>query len=122
MKPPRQLRIRILYDDDCGICTKFSMFLKTIFPQHEFLAMHEPSILISGYETIGEKEYWHSFHIIKNGDWYTGGDAISELVRIFPLGKFLGMVVDIKFVKKSLVHLLNHFRRVRSQECVEDRL
>ena len=106
----------LLFDDDCGICTKFAKQISR-FTKLRTVPMHNPTALSLGYERIGENEYWQSFHIIENGKWYTNSEAIINLSKHFPLGKLIHHVVKIPVVLWSLTKFLEQMKIRRKLEC-----
>ncbi|MHA2502209.1 MAG: DCC1-like thiol-disulfide oxidoreductase family protein [Candidatus Kariarchaeaceae archaeon] len=107
----------VLYDDDCGICTKFSRILgKLLHRNTKILAMHTPYVEEEGMLAIPE-DYWKSFHVIKGGNWYTEGQAIIQLSTLFPLGRYLSQAVQVPFVYSVLTNLLILMQRKRQSEC-----
>jgi predicted DCC family thiol-disulfide oxidoreductase YuxK len=107
----------LLYDDDCGICTKFSSVLGKILGTRVILQpMHDEKIMAIGISSIGD-DYWQSFHIVQNGKWTTEAEAIHTLAGIFPFGEILQKVVKIPLVSSILMTFLHLFQRIRKQEC-----
>ncbi|OLS25127.1 MAG: hypothetical protein HeimC2_19990 [Candidatus Heimdallarchaeota archaeon LC_2] len=107
----------LLYDDDCGICTKFSKLIGRILPKLPIVPMHQKKIMTIGIQKMGKYTYWKSFHMVENGIWTTEDRAITQLASIFPLGKLLGFLTTVQPVKIILLKFLNLMQRRRQVEC-----
>ena len=108
----------ITYDDDCSICTKFAKIIRYVVGREtKVVNMSNPMILEEGIARIGHLQYWKSFHVVKGNKWYSESEAITELMRLLPLGKLMGQVAEAYPVKKFLTLLLHAFQRKRKHEC-----
>jgi predicted DCC family thiol-disulfide oxidoreductase YuxK len=111
-------KVYLLYDDDCGICTKFAKTINRIFHKSfSLIPMHNQRIIHYSNNIMNENEYWQSFHIIENLKWYTQDDAIQKLAENIPPGKILGLITQIKLVKLLLSNILIVMQKVRKSEC-----
>ena len=107
----------LLYDDDCGICTKYSKIIGRLRPLMPILPMHNEKLIAIGIAKIGIDKYWKSFHMITKGTWTTESEAITELAKVFPAGKILGKITTVQPVKYLLLKFLNIMQRKRKSEC-----
>ncbi len=111
------IRPYFLFDSDCSICTKSSLFFKKILGSRiELIPMHLPKIEQLGLKKIPE-DYWLSFHIVKNGIWSSEGNAILSLAEIFPLGGYLKNIIKFPPIFKFLIFLLQKMQNSRKLEC-----
>ena len=110
----------LLYDDDCGICTLFShWFGRLLGERTTVLPMHLNQVHEEGMAQIPE-EYWNSFHIVQNGQWYTEGEAMIQLAGIFPMGKSLQWVARFPPIYRFLTYFLRQMQLRRKTECKVD--
>lgn len=111
------MKLILLYDDDCGICTTYSKIIARLRPKLPILPMHNSKLIEVGTKKLGIETYWQSFHMISNGNWTTESEAITELARVFPLGNVLAKVTNVPPVKYLLLKFLNMMQRRRKIEC-----
>ena len=110
----------LLYDDDCGVCTKASrIFAILLNHKLRIIPMHRPWIEDEGMKRIPQ-DYWKSFHIIREGQWYTDGDAILQLAGLFPMGKVTMAIASIPPIFYVLTSFLKSMQRRRKVECSMD--
>ncbi len=108
--------IYLLYDDDCGICTKFAKFISRMI-SIPHIPMHEESAMKRGISLLGDEKYWASFHIVEGDTWTTESGSISALSRLLPFGSLIYRVVDLKPVMYLLMRVLKHMQEKRNQTC-----
>lgn len=107
----------LLFDDDCGICTKFSKTIGVILRKKLIVVpMHNKIIEDIGIRNIGQS-YWQSFHIVKNKVWSTQNNAITALAGLFPFGNYVQQVTLFPPIKYLLEQLLVFFQKTRKKEC-----
>lgn len=107
----------VLFDDDCGVCTFFSFWIKRILPHRlEIIPMHIPELENEGLYQVGD-DYWKSFHVVKNGKWTTEGEAILALSSLFPVGSFLKQVARFPPIYRFLNYFLKQMQYQRKMEC-----
>jgi len=110
----------LLFDDDCGICTKFSHFIKRLLGSKvELIPMHIPQVEDLGMQHI-PRSYWNSFHIVENNHWTTESRAIVALAALFPFGSFLKQVASVKPIQELLMFILRRMQQQRKIECEID--
>lgn len=118
MSFPRPSHSYLLFDDDCGICTKFSKLLRRILPSSvAILPMHNPLVLSEGVEALGYEEYWTSFHMVVDQQWSTEAEAIIQLAGTLPLGSIWKLVASTPIILKPLLQLLRLMQKIRHTEC-----
>lgn len=105
-----------LYDDDCGICTKVSHFIGRLL-NVKIMKMHESKLMKEGYLVIGEENYWKSFHIVKNNEWFTEESAIIALSSLFPLGGMITKIASTRPILFLLSKLLKNMQMQRDISC-----
>lgn len=105
-----------LYDDDCGICTKVSHFIGRLL-NVKIMKMHESKLMKEGYLVIGEENYWKSFHIVKNNEWFTEEEALIALSSLFPLGGMITKIASTPPILFLLSKLLNNMQIRRDISC-----
>ena len=106
----------LLYDDDCGICTKFANFIARYF-FISVVPLSNQSTMKRGISVIGERDYWKSFHMVRGEYWTTEDEAIIELFRNLPLGSFTNKVVQIPIFMKFSMFVLKYMQNARNLEC-----
>ena len=106
----------LLYDNDCGICTKSARFMSKLF-SIEIVPMNDRSMLVRGIDAIGESDYWRSFHVVTGDHWTTEDKAIIKLFRILPLGSFIHRVIQIPIFMKLSMLVLKYMQNTRKLEC-----
>ncbi|RMG39881.1 MAG: DUF393 domain-containing protein [Methanobacteriota archaeon] len=108
----------ITYDDDCSVCTKFSKFLRPLVRRTAIVVpMHHSQIMKAGISKLGFEEYWTSFHVVVEGEWFSEKEAIVRLAGLLPMGIVLQKVASFPPILDLLTKLLRHFQRRRKLEC-----
>ncbi len=107
----------LLFDDDCGICTKFARVIARLLSDVEVIRMSDERMMQIGIDVLGKEMYWRSFHVVRGDLWTSEGEAITELVSLFPLGKIWRSVMGVTPITRLSVQLLRHFQRRRKLEC-----
>ena len=119
-QPPFPQGTYLLFDDDCGICTKFSHWFKHLLGRRaDLVPMHIPEVETMGMTRIPDS-YWTSFHVVIQGRWTTEGDAIIALAGLFPLGGLWSKLVSISPVHQFLMFVLRRMQATRKAECTID--
>lgn len=78
--------------------------------------MNIPFIEREGLNLLKD-QYWVSFHVVKNGKWSTGKEAIINLSSLFPGGNILNKIVALKIIIIPLVFILKLMQSKRKLEC-----
>ena len=108
----------LLYDNDCGICTKFAKLIQTVLgPKIKIQSMNNKEVLRAGEQIMSKELYWESFHVATNKKWLSGVDAIPHLASLFPLGSLWKKIITGKQVEKLFVQLFEYLRRKRNNNC-----
>ncbi len=108
----------LTFDDDCSLCTKFARFLKRLFSKKLIVVpMHNDKIMRWGTKSIGTEEYWVSFHMVVNDNWFSEAEAICQLASVLPLGRFFEFAAKSPPLKAILMHFLKYFQLKRKLEC-----
>lgn len=86
---------RFLFDEDCGICTKFALVLQNHARRPvELVPMHSVPAETGARSDLGEDEYWASAHFVhSDGREFHGGASVTRAMRLLP-GGFLVAVLD----------------------------
>ena len=106
----------LLFDDDCGICTKVSSFISRLIGVPK-IPMSDTRITELGVEALGFDMYWKSFHIYTNGNFSTEEGAILELAGLFPFGGIVKRVASFPPILSLLMRFLRTAQRIRKEEC-----
>ena len=100
------IRAYLLYDSDCGPCTRFKNFVIRLDIAHKLIPIPQQNSL--AYELVRSQEtraeMMQAFHIVyTNGPpilareqrelIYSAGDALIQLIRLLPLGTVAYWVV-----------------------------
>ncbi len=110
--------IYLLFDDDCNVCTSFAKTMKKLFwKKLKIVPMHLSSVKNEGIMMLGD-DYWKSFHIVDMGKWFSEIAAITNLLKIMPLGKIFGCISEFPPAKYLLLRLLRYFQASRRRECI----
>ena len=106
----------LLYDKDCGICTKFAKLIARYF-SIVIVSLNDVSIKKRGIRAIGETKYWQSFHMLRGDHWTTEDEAIIELCRNLPFGTFTHKAIQIPVLMKLSMFILKYMQNTRKLEC-----
>ena len=107
---------KLLFDDDCSVCTRFAQIISKFLKGASIESMSKKKIEEEGLSTLGSI-YWNSFHVIKNGIWYSDKEAIVKLSSLFPLGRMWEKVTSVPIISFFLVNLLRYFQKMRKLAC-----
>ncbi|MDH5401256.1 MAG: DUF393 domain-containing protein [Candidatus Heimdallarchaeota archaeon] len=107
----------VLYDDDCGFCSKVAKTIENIFRKNiRSIAMGHPILQEKGYNIMGD-DFWYSFHFIKNSKWYTGVSGMIEISSLLPFGRIWKKLLQFPLISYLLLKMLTYFRFTRKQSC-----
>jgi len=117
----RNSQTYLLYDDDCGICTKSAKFIgRLLHSRIKIIQMHIPEVMKLGLSKFDHEEYWTSFHIVKGDLWTSEKNAILELANHFPLNKFCRKIAELTPFMTFFMFLLKRAQEQRNAECKVD--
>jgi predicted DCC family thiol-disulfide oxidoreductase YuxK len=92
--------VYLLYDDDCGSCTEFKSFTEHLDLMHRItpVPLHSDKAFELVSSRMTRAEMMQSMHVVYHktspggrGDdkIFSGGDALTELIRFLPLGSLI---------------------------------
>lgn len=106
----------LLYDEDCGVCTKFAKIFARYF-SILIVSLNDESIMERGINAIGKTKYWTSFHMLRGDHWSTEDEAIIELFRNLPFGSITHKAIQIPVLMKFSMFVLKFMQNTRKLEC-----
>ncbi len=110
----------LVYDSDCGPCTKFKRLVDFLDAYHtiDFVTLidaNERGLL----DSIPESNRFNSFHLISpNGEIQSGSEALYDLIGLFPLGHHVSKLIVLlpggKRMTRFLYYTLSRLRSASS--------
>ncbi len=96
-------KVTILYDSECMMCARFKKGLELMDKNSKitFYSIHDPKTF-ELFPSINPKEARSIVHLIKDDKTYKGGEAISELIKIYPGVNKLVWLLDSQAGKKAM--------------------
>ena len=112
----------VLFDQDCGICTKVARILGNLDRNRrlELVPFHEARRRGLAKE-LSDEEFGSSFHAIRDGKTLSGPDAIPAVLERLPLGTFPARAIrrapPLRFLVDRAYHLVARNRHRFSKTC-----
>jgi predicted DCC family thiol-disulfide oxidoreductase YuxK len=116
------VQMPVLFDQDCGICTKFARLLGAIDRKGrlELVPFHEARKRGLAKD-LSEEEFEESFHAIDDGKTLSGPQAIPAVLERLPLGwvpaRAIRNAPALQFVVDRMYHVVARNRHRFSKTC-----
>ncbi|MFI5391295.1 MAG: DCC1-like thiol-disulfide oxidoreductase family protein [Bacteriovoracales bacterium] len=94
----------ILYDENCGLCRRFKEALERIPGTEEIsmVSVHDEKIY-STFPLLNKKECLEEPHFIdENFNIFKGKEAITQIIKRFPLAKEFSWLVESDMGQKAI--------------------
>jgi predicted DCC family thiol-disulfide oxidoreductase YuxK len=114
-------KISLLFDSECTMCKRFKQGLELIDRQKKikFYSIHDPSTFTQ-FPNIKVEDAKDIVHLIKNDEVFTGGQVISELIKLYPAVNKLSWLLDSQAGKKAMdlfYDKVNELRQSKLNPC-----
>ena len=115
---PMELKLPLLvYDDQCSMCLRFKQSLERLDLNHEitYVPLSETRVF-ELYPQLKAEDCRTKVHLLKkDGSIVTGGDVISEVVKVIPgVGK-LAWLLDTDVGKSASTFFYEHVESIRKK-------